>query len=289
MKNISRSESALDCLLKQKVFSRRRMLAGFCLILSALSFLLQSRAILAAATVTEDQQRNLETAFMRAFSDPVEFRNAGVFQLLGYSSQEIDQIGKITPRPAAIKVVAEPDEEGDGFKNIRVSCTKVLYYNLTIDRVIFEFPDCRLCLDELKEARLKFLGSDMIKLKTEVSSSDIARVFDLVARARNLTSLRIRLEENRATVHGRVKRGVFVVDFNISGDTELIDTKTVVFNCERMLLNRAVVPRNTANGIFRQINPVFDANKTWLNLNIASINIKRGFVETIATIERRKN
>lgn len=289
MKNTSRNESGADCMLTKTAFGRRYFVAGPWLFLAAIIFLLQGRVVFSAAPVSQKQQQDLEAAFMKAFSDPVEFRNTEVFQRLGYNSQEIDEIGKITPRPSAIEVIAEPDEEGKGFKNIRVSCTKVLYYNLTIDRVVFDFPDCRLCLDNLKEGRLKFLGSDMIRLKTEVSASDIARVFDLVARARNLTSLRIKLEENCATVHGRVKRGIFVVDFNITGDTELIDAKTVVFNCDRMLLNRSVVPRNTVNGVFRQINPVFDANKTWLNLNIARINIKRGFVETIATIERRKS
>ena len=244
---------------------------------------------MASAAVSEDTQKQLESAFMCAFSDPAEFRNTGIFQLLGYSNDEIAQIGRITPRPAAIKVMVEPEEEPGRFKNIRVDCTKVLYYNLTIDRVIFEFPNCRLCLGELAQGRLRFLDSERIKLKTEVSSADIARVFDLVARARNLTSLRIGLEPDQARIHGRVRRGLFVVDFNITGGTELVDPKTVVFRCDRMLLNRAAVPRNTVNAVFRGINPVFDARKTWLNLNIANINIKRGFVETIATIERRKS
>ncbi|KAF1083604.1 MAG: hypothetical protein GQF41_0382 [Candidatus Rifleibacterium amylolyticum] len=244
-----------------------------------------ARADIASASM----QQNLETAFMRALSDPAEFRNTGVFQLLGYSADEIAQIGRITPRPAAITVRAESSSEAGTYDNIRVECTKVSYYNLTIDRVIFDFPRCRICLDELAQSRLRFLGSDLIKLKTEVSAADIARVFELVARARNLTSLRIKLEEEMARISGRVKRGLFVVDFNITGDTELIDAKTVAFRCDRMLLNRAVVPRNTVNAVFRTINPVFDARKTWLNLNIAKINIRRGMVETIATIERRKS
>jgi len=251
-------------------------------------FLLLSLSSVWADNGSESMQKNLESAFMRALSDPAEFRNSGIFQLLGYSSEEIAQIGRITPRPSAIVVQADSSEAGT-YDNIRVECTKVSYYNLTIDRVIFDFPSCRICLDELAQGRLRFLGSDLIKLKTEVSAADIARVFDLVARARNLTSLRIKLEEEKARISGRVKRGLFVVDFNITGDTELIDAKTVVFRCDRMLLNRAVVPRNTVNAVFRTINPVFDARKTWLNLNIAKINIRRGMVETIATIERRKS
>ncbi|EKD83760.1 MAG: hypothetical protein ACD_39C00468G0004 [uncultured bacterium] len=242
----------------------------------------------AGSANSENLQKNLEAAFMRAFSDPTEFRNTEVFQLLGYSSEEIAEIGKITPRPAAITVCAESNGQNDAFKNISVNCTKVLYYNLTIDRVTFDFPDCRLCLEELKQGRLRFLESGQIKLKTEVSSDDIARVFDLVARARKLTSLRIKLDKDLATIRGRVKRGLFVVDFKLSGDTELVDPKTVIFRCDRMTLNGSALPRNAVNSVFKQINPVFDAKKTWLNLNIANINIRRGFVETIATIERRK-
>ncbi|PKL42973.1 MAG: hypothetical protein CVV42_20600 [Candidatus Riflebacteria bacterium HGW-Riflebacteria-2] len=258
-------------------------LAVFCIML-----LLMSRSAFADDSF-DTMQQNLASAFTRAFNDPAEFRAAGIFQLLGYSDDEITEIGRITPHPAAIKVVAEPDAGAGCFKNISVECSKVLYYNLTIDRVVFDFPDCRLCLDELAQGRLRFLGSEKINLITEVSTADIAKVFDLVARARSLTSLRIKLEENRARITGRVKRGLFVVDFNITGDTELVDPKTVVFRCDRMLLNRAVVPRNTVNALFREINPVFNARKTWLNLNIANIYIRQGFVHTIATIERRKS
>ncbi|MBU1105622.1 MAG: hypothetical protein KKB51_03055 [Candidatus Riflebacteria bacterium] len=241
-----------------------------------------------SATAVELQQQNLETAFMRAFSDPAEFRNTEVFQLLGYSSDEISEIGKITPRPASITVHAEPNGQIDGFKNIRVVCTKVLYYNLTIDRVTFEFPDCRLCLAELSQGRLRFLDSGQIKLRTEVSSADITRVFNLVARARKLSRLKIKLDKDRATIRGRVQRGLLVVEFNLTGDAELVNPGIVDFRFDRLVMNGIAMPRNAVSGISKQINPVFDANKTWLNLNIASINIRRGFVETIATIERRK-
>jgi len=265
---------------------------NFCLFgprVCCLLLILMMPSLVSADNGSDNMQKNLESAFTRAFNDPVEFRNAGIFQLLGYSEGEIAQIGRITPRPAAITVLAEPGVVAGAFNNIRVNCTKVSYYNLTIDRVVFDFPGCRLCVDELEQGRLRFLGSEQIHLKTEVSASDIARVFDLVARARSLTSLRIKLENERARINGRVKRGLFVVDFNITGDTELIDTKTVVFRCDRMLLNRAAVPRNTVNAVFKEINPVFDARKTWLNLNIAAIKIRQGFVETTATIERRKS
>ncbi|PKL41936.1 MAG: hypothetical protein CVV41_15915 [Candidatus Riflebacteria bacterium HGW-Riflebacteria-1] len=263
-------------------------LAGGCLLLKLLCLLTLCMPAYAQSADPDNLQRNLETAFMRAFSDPIEFRNSEIFQLLGYKPDEIAEIGKITPCPAAIKVVAESNGQPDGFKNISVICTKVIYYNMTIDQVTFDFPDCRLSLDDLNQGRLRFLGSDLIRLKTEVSSEDIAKVFDLVARARKLSSLRIKLDKDLATVHGRVTRGLLVVDFKIRGSTELVDPKTVFFRCDRMEMNGFRLPRNEVNGVFRQINPVFDAKKTWLNLNIASISIRRGLVETIATIERRK-
>jgi hypothetical protein len=74
-------------------------------------FLLLMLPAVRADIASASMQQNLETAFMRALSDPAEFRNTGVFQLLGYSADEIAQIGRITPRPAAITVRAESSSE----------------------------------------------------------------------------------------------------------------------------------------------------------------------------------
>ncbi|MDD2998441.1 MAG: hypothetical protein EOM80_06000 [Erysipelotrichia bacterium] len=241
-----------------------------------------------AQAVTFDLQRGLETAFWKAFSEPEEFKACEIFQLLGYNTAEISMIGKITPRPSKIIVEAEACEIPADFRNIKVICTNVLYYNLTIERVVFDFPDCRIDLDELKNGRLRFLAGDRINVKTEVSQRDILKVFDLFAKASALSRLRLKLDDEVASLKGRVKKGVFVVEFNLKGSTQLVDPKKVVFRCDRLLLNGSPMPRNAVNSIFSRINPVFDATKTWLNLNIASINIKSGFVETIATIERKK-
>lgn len=240
------------------------------------------------AGIAGDLQHNLETAFWKAFTDPGEFRASEIFQLLGYNAAEIAQIGKITPMPAKISVEAEKNGQPDGFNNIRVTCHNVYYYNMTIERVVFDFPACRLNLDELSCGRLRFVSGDCIRLKTEVSQSDILKVFDLYARAKALTGLKMKLEKDRATLVGRIKKGFIVAEFNLRGNTELVDSKTVMFRCQRLTLNGSPMPRNAIAGIFAQINPVFDASKTWLNLNVASINIRPGFVETIATIDRKK-
>jgi hypothetical protein len=234
------------------------------------------------------EKQNLETAFMKTFSDPEEFKASGIFQLLGYNSVEIAQIGKITPRPAEIKVETELSTTPGSYRNLKVLCSKVCYYNLTIERVLFDFPECSIDTAELQAGRLRFLSGEQISLKTEVSADDILRVFNLYAQARSLSQMSMTLEKGRALLKGRIKKGIVTAAFNLRGRTELVDPKTVMFRCERLHLNGYPLPRNVIASIFKQINPVFDSNKTWLNLNVASISIKPGFVVTHATIDRKK-
>lgn len=256
--------------------------------LMALTVILFFSAVSVAYNSDLQMQTDLESAFLKAFSEPTEFKGSEIFQLLGYDAGEIAQIGRITPRPASITVQVEPGNGPGYFKNIKVVCYSVHYYNLTIERVTFDFPDCQINVGELKNGNLRFLAGDSIKLKTEVSQNDILKVFDFFAKARDLSGLRLKLDADKANLRGKVKKGFVVVEFNLNGITQLVDAKTVMFRCSRLVLNGSPMPRNTLNAIFAQINPVFDASKTWLNLNIASINIKRGFVETIATIDKKK-
>lgn len=230
----------------------------------------------------------LETGFFKALTTPEEFRNSGIFNLLGYNALEINQISSITPRPGRIEVNTGKETAPGEYDRITVVCHNVRYYNLTIERATFEFPECRIDVAELNAGRIRFLSGSQIKLKTEVSQQDILKVFDLFARARSLSHLRLSLDKDKANLKGRVKRGILVVEFNLNGETQLADPKTVLFKCNRLVLNGSPMPRNAVNAIFSQINPVFDASKTWLNLNISSIRITRGFVETIATIDAKK-
>ncbi len=230
----------------------------------------------------------LEQAFWKAFNDPEEFKATGIFQLMGYNGEEIAQIGKITPRPASISIEVEEAPGNGKYKTLKVHCSRVLYYNLTIDRVLFEFPECSIDTDELAAGRLRFKTGEKIRLVTEVSADDILKVFALYARAKSLSRLKMNLEKDCARLRGRVKSGIVTVDFKLHGNTRLVDAKTVLFKCEKLVLNGMPLPHNAIAAIFRQINPVFDAGKTWLNLNVAHICIKPGFVETHATIDRKK-
>ncbi len=230
----------------------------------------------------------LETAFIKAFNDPEEFKATGIFQLLGYNAVEIAEIGKITPRPASVSVEFAAGPLPGMFRSLRVKWSRVLYYNLTIETVQFDFPECSIDVAELAAGRLRFKTGGQISLVTDVSADDILKVFAFYARSRSLSGLKMKLAKNSARLHGRVKKGLFTAEFKLNGNTRLINAKTVTFNCERLFLNGMSMPRNVIATIFRQINPVFDSRKTWLNLNISSITINPGFVQTHATIDRKK-
>ncbi|GAB4279920.1 MAG: hypothetical protein Kow0029_24140 [Candidatus Rifleibacteriota bacterium] len=230
----------------------------------------------------------LLSGFSAALATPDEFKNTRIFNLLGYSESEIALIGKITPRPASISVEFETPEANGEFSNIKIICSQVTYYNLTIATATFEFPDCRLDLESLNNGKIRFVRSKKIRLKTEVSEDDIIKVFDLFARARSLHDIKLKLKTDKARIDGWYRKGLLTVHFKIEGDVLLKDSKKVDFACDRLTLNRIPLPRNTARAIIAKINPVFDSTKTWLNLNIEKINILDGFVETIASIDRKK-
>ncbi len=230
----------------------------------------------------------LVAAFTKTFNNPDEFKASGIFQLLGYNDSEISQIGKITPRPSRIRVETVTDSGIGRFASLKVFCEKVFYYNLTIERVVFNFPDCVIDETQLQNGRLRFVAGKQIELTTEVSADDILKVFELYAQARSLSSMNMKLASNSARLRGRIKKGIVTADFSLQGTTQLLDPKTIFFRCERLLLNGMPMPRNAVAAIFKQINPVFDASKTWLNLNVARVCIKPGFVETQATINHKK-
>jgi hypothetical protein len=128
----------------------------------------------------------------------------------------------------------------------------------------------------------------LIKLKTEVSQSNLLKVFELFARARSLRDLNLKLEKDRVRLDGWYKKGWLVVYFRVRGGVKLINPKIVNFNCSKLTLNRIPMPRNARRSIISRINPVFNSSKTWLNLNIKDIKILKGSVQTIATIDKKK-
>lgn len=242
-----------------------------------------------ALTLTDTELgERLQQGFTLAFATPEGFRETGVFKILGYLEPEVAMIHKITPKPASLKIEFSDSGEAGKFSSIKVICSEVKYYSLTIATATFEFPNCRLDSQALANNRIRFLDTDEIKLKTEVSEGDILKVFDLYAQARSLRDLRLELKQNRANLGGWFRKGILTVKFEVRGDVKLVSPKVVNFNCDRLTLNRIPLPRNAARSMIANINPVFDSRKTWLNLNIDSINIHDGFVETNARINRRE-
>jgi len=134
------------------------------LCLTLLLFLLNSVVAVEGASA-----ELLKAGFFKALSSPEEFRNSGIFNLLGYNELEINQISSVTPRPATIEVKTSSENETGQYDLITVVCHNVHYYNLTIERATFEFPECIIDLGELRSGRIRFLAGSQIRLKIEVS------------------------------------------------------------------------------------------------------------------------
>lgn len=231
----------------------------------------------------------LHVAFERAFSSPEHFEDSQVFQLLDYKDDEINLIRQVTPRPQKIELTYKQKNEPGTFEKLKVVAYGVTYYNLLITRAVFSFPDSKICLDQLEKGYLKFLKLDKVGLQTEVTDKDLLGVFELVARARSLYNLRMTMNNDRVHMRGRTRRGLFVAEFRLDGQALLEDSRTIVFNCNRLILNGQRLPRNVVGRMFDAINPVFDANNTWLNLHIDQITVDKGKVTSKGRIERRES
>ncbi len=237
----------------------------------------------------EIMKEKLERAFFAAFSDQEQFKSSQVFQLLEYKQSEIDSLGNVTPRPASITVEFEMDEVPGFFKTIRVLCREIKYYKLTISSAVFEFPNCKLNMDELEQGKVRFEKLPNLKIETNVSEQDILKVFDLYARSRNLQDLKLSLDKKRITLRGYYKKGFLTVYFKVFGKTRLVSPKVIDFRCNRLTLNGIPIPRSSIGSIFSKINPVFDATKTWLNLSIDKVVVGNGLVKSFSRIDTRKN
>ena len=236
----------------------------------------------------------LEKAFVKTFNSAKEFRDCHVFRLLGYDLAETDLIGRITPHPVALTVKSESDNEKSDiasdtlfFSRITVSCDKIHYYNMIIEKAEFIFPNCLIDYKRLKDGYLRFLEADEIQIKVDVSETDVLSVFQLYAQAKSLSKLKMRFTPKLCRLTGRIKNGIFLADFEVKGNTKLLTPKTVDFVCDKLIINGHVQPRSFTSAVFAGINPVFDSSKIWLNLELQSINIIKGFVETKATIKRK--
>jgi hypothetical protein len=229
---------------------------------------------------------NLEKGFQTGFADPDQFRLTDLFGVLGYSPAQIKQIVGVTPRPASLSVgfVESPDSPG-GFVSLTVTAHQVRYYNLTIDHAVFSFADVQLDPEALNQGMIRFRRVGEVGVETNVSSGDILKVFDLVTKARHLSDLRLKINSKETVLSGTVRKGILRVEFSIQGKPELSGAKRVDFRCRRMALNGQKLPRSAVNAAFSRINPVFDAKKTWLNLELQSIELLSGFVRTKGLIK----
>lgn len=240
------------------------------------------------AEVGLQTQRLLEKGFEKAFSCPDAFRDTRLFEVLGYVASESEAIGRVTPRPERLTVDFVMDDNNGSFKSISVHATAVNYYNLKIDHAVFEFPDVSLDSAALAKERILFLSAKSVKIETNVSDTDILRVFHLYADAQRLSHLKVQFGTSGASIRGRVRRGLFVVEFVLDGWPELEGESRIVFKGRRMTLNGAVLPRNSVSSLLKTINPVFDAGRTWLNLKLHEVSTGKGFVKTSASILPRK-
>ena len=262
------------------LFSSRASCSSWCKILVFL-FAFQFALV---PTAFADLQNDLTTAFSRAFADPVFFRATGLFEKLGYSSDQAKQMVEVTPRPASLTVEFVQSLKSQAFERLRVTAYKVRYYNLTIDHATFDFPNSELDFQALAGGNLVFKKADSVGIETNVSEGDILKVFNLFAKARSLSQLKMNISEKETVLTGKAKKGTLAATFSVQGNPVLDGNKKIRFNCRRMMLNGLIMPRSAINLIFNKINPVFDAGKTWLNLDLQRIATEKGYVHSWGVI-----
>lgn len=248
-------------------------------------FLVLLLLFLKALPVVADDLGNLEKAFTLAFANPRAFEKTRLFEVLGYSQAQIKQMVEVTPRPASLSIeyLGVPGPDGM-FDKIKVKASKVKYYNMTIDHAVFEFPRVRLDMKKLASGVLEFRNAVQIGIETYVSEADILGVFDLFAKARNLSHLRMEISHRQAVLKGRSRRGLLLIAFEVFGSPRLEGTKIIQFDCKKMVLNGLSLPQAAINALFKQINPVFDARKTWLKLDLQEILLEKGFIHSLGKI-----
>ena len=247
----------------------------------------------------------LEYAFMKTFSSSHEFSACQVFQCLDYDLAEIAQIRRITPFPASLTVEFDGIEEAylpvtadDNsvstqtrvlkFKKLDVICDKVHYFDMEIERMTFGFPDSIIEYDYLDKGRLKFASASKIDLLVKVSENDLLSVLNLYPRAKALSNVKIILTPNQCQSKGRVKLGFLVAEYKIKGFIKQVSPKIIDFSCSKLTINGITQPRAFVKTIMSYINPVFDSSKVWINLNISSMNIIKGYVLTNAVINKKE-
>ncbi len=275
--------------------------------------LLCNNALIYAQNIASDSLENpqlfwkpkLEYAFMKTFSSSHEFAACQVFQCLDYDLAEIAQIRRITPFPASLTVEIDGIEEAYlpvkaeensvasptrvlKFKKLDVVCDKVHYFDMEIERMTFGFPDSVIEYDYLDKGKLKFAAASKIDLLVKVSENDLLSVLNLYPKAKALSNVKIILTPNQCQSKGRVKLGFLVAEYKIKGFIKQVSPKKIDFSCSKLTINGMTQPRAFVKTIMSYINPVFDSSKVWINLNISSMNILKGYVLTNAVINKKE-
>ena len=247
----------------------------------------------------------LEYAFLKTFSSSHEFAACQVFQKLDYDLAEIAEIRKVTPFPASLTVEFEglreelicdslTDSENATqtkvlkFDKLNVICDRIHYFNMTIEKAIFGFPESTIELDWLDKGRLKFVKAKNIELNIKVSEADIISVIYLYPKSNLLSNVKVELTPGKCQSRGRVKLGFLVADFKLKGYIKQISPKKVNFSCEKLYINGISQPRAFIKSIMNYVNPVYDSTKIWINLNVSNMNLVKGYVETQATIDKKE-
>ena len=255
-------------------------------VISLLLFAVSAHAIEHSDVFDTHPDPHLLAAVKRAFGDSAAFRATGLFDCMGYSPSQVTQMAEVTPRPAEVTVEASPADPAHGtFHRLAVRCQKVRYYNMIIDHAVFEFSEIELDPNALAEDRLVFRRTKNVRVETFVSAADLLKIFELVARARRLSNLKMEIDEHAANLKGEVKQGFITVRFSLSGTPQITGIRQIHFHCRSLVLNGLKMPQGVIRGIFSSINPVFDANQTWLNLELEKIVLQKGFVRTWAWIK----
>ena len=237
-------------------------------------------------------KENLKKVFLNTFSSSHQFAGCQIFQLLGYDLAEIAQIKRITPYPASLTIDFEGMKFGAetiDFDQLNVICTRVHYFGMIIEKLTFGFPNSAIEANAFKSnEKIRFVKASKITLKAEVSEADLLAVMKLYSKSSLLSQVKISLSPAKAKCNGRVKMGLLLADFEIKGHINQLSSKKVCFIFDKMRINRILQPRAFVHAVMNYINPVFDSSKIWINLNVSDMKIKKGFVETIATIDKKE-
>ncbi|MFZ2960001.1 MAG: hypothetical protein WA705_24230 [Candidatus Ozemobacteraceae bacterium] len=235
-----------------------------------------------------DTQRLFELAFKKAFSDGQALSDTRLFEKLGYTSDQIKAMVEITPRPASVRVECIPDPQVVGrYSLLRIHASQIHYYKLVIDHGTLDFPGALIDLPALNEGRLVFQNLDNVDIETFVSSDDFLKVFQFFASAKKLSDLKMKISPKETSLSGKVKKGFLTVVFKVFGLPALDGPKKVRFNCKRLVLNGVSLPRAAVHALFNSINPVFDANRTWLDLELKAVANEEGFIRSSIRLLKR--